>query len=67
MADDMRDYEDRLKVLVQTPVLKLRQEKCNSCKYKGSNNFCQVNYSYLPEVQKYRYHACPKKFWVEQF
>jgi hypothetical protein len=67
MANTLRDYEDSLKNIVHQNVLKFRESKCNSCVYKGENKFCQVNYDFLPEFQKYRYNACPKKIWVENW
>ena len=65
MANELSNYEDRLKVLVNKNALKMRQTKCESCKHMGSNNFCQINFMFLPEFLPYKYNACPKKLWVE--
>lgn len=66
-AKQKQDHDDRLKVLVHQSVLHHRKNACNGCEKKGANNFCQVNYEYLPEFQLYRYHACPNGHWVESF
>lgn len=66
-AKQGRDFEDRLKTLVHKSVLEHRKNLCNSCEFKGINNFCQKNYEYLPEFQLYRYHACPEKKWTEHW
>ena len=50
-----------------------KTSKCPTKKYipkcdkKGANNFCQVNYEFLPEFQLYKYHACPLSRWKESW
>lgn len=58
------EMEDNLKLQVPTPVLKQRNALCAGCKFKGDNNFCQVNFQWLPEFAKFRYNACPNDLWT---
>lgn len=66
-AKQGKDFEDRLKVLVHQSVLNQRKAICNGCPNKGANNFCQVDYDYLPEKQLYKYNSCPAERWKEHW
>ena len=67
MANQARDFEDRLKLQVHQSTLRHRRAICEGCEYKGQNGFCQKNYSYLIEYTQFRYNACPLEKWKENW